>query len=549
MQIDEKTRNLIRSMILGGIQIEAAERNTLIEKAIEQGFYRRKTSLAIKSVDLDTHRIDFIVTTDTVDRDDERVMPRSFEKDFKLYQENPVVLGAHKHDVPAVARMVDFKFTDKDFSVTDQFAVDTTPLATELWKLYSADPPYMRAVSVGFIPVDWTFDEKDKLPGQQGRTFLENEMIEHSLVNVGSNRFALSKAYQTEKDPTLKAVLEALIEQPSAHPCGHRVLYDGDGKIVDCPLCEGELGRIADVSIADFGLRISELKNLRDSYPLQSAIRNPQSAIPQGLISQERIEVTGEKPYPNEHACRLRSPSDFEKDSFVRTKRQHEGKGYSVIMGKLKGKTTLTQQAFRYPKSDWTAKAAKSHCTDHKGILFEPASKDMEVLTQAEIKAINESDSEGVFLKEEAEKMYGRFTIPGTYERTHRDIHKAVEDYKKELIGREWHYIVIIGTTDTWVICYDEDADVFYQLDWMRDANGMVVFSNPRQIEMTIGDEAVQLSIDDVIPKAAVIIEDELIASVRNIMREINAIEPIVSPQTEGDLEQRLSTIIQTLTH
>ena len=83
----------------------------------------------------------------------------------------------------------------------------------------------------------------------------------------------------------------------------------------------------------------------------------------------------------------------------------------------------------------------------------------------------------------------------------------------------------------------------------MRDANGMVVFSNPRQIEMTIGDEAVQLSIDDVIPKAAVIIEDELIASVRNIMREINAIEPIVSPQTEGDLEQRLSTIIQTLTH
>ena len=497
MKIDTKMRDMIRSMILGGIQVEAAERNSLIEKAIEQGFYRRKTSMAIKSVNLDTHQIDFIVTTDTVDRDNERVMPRSFEKDFKLYQENPVVLWAHQHDVPAVARMVDFEFTDKDFSVTDRFAVDTTPLATALWKLYSADPPYMRAVSVGFIPVDWTFDEKDKLPGQQGRTFLENEMIEHSFANVGSNRFALSKAYTAEKDPTLKSVLEALIEQSSAHPCGHQVLYDGDGKVVDCPLCQKD----------------------------------------EKLISQERIEVIDEKPYPNEHACRLRSPSDFEKDSFVRTSRKHEGKAYSVIMGKLKGKTTLTQQAFRYPKTGWTATQAKSHCTDHKGVLFEPASKDLVPLTETEIKSMNE-------------KMYGRFTIPGTYERDRRDIHEALEIYKSLFMGMSYHYVSIIGTTASWIICYDDDGDVFYQIDWMRDTTGVVVLSNPRQIEMTIGDGAVQLSIEDAIPKAdEAIIEDELITSVRSIIGEINSLESIPNLLTEGDLEQRLSTIIQTLTH
>lgn len=80
------------------------------------------------------------------------------------------------------------------------------------------------------------------------------------------------------------------------------------------------------------------------------------------------------KPYPNEHACRLRNPDDFEKDSFKRTKRDHEGKEYSIIMGKLKGETTMTEQAYRYDKTVWTPTEAKSHCSSHDG-SFEAASE------------------------------------------------------------------------------------------------------------------------------------------------------------------------------
>lgn len=78
-------------------------------------------------------------------------------------------------------------------------------------------------------------------------------------------------------------------------------------------------------------------------------------------------------PYPHEHACRLRDPGDFQEDSFRRTEREHEGKKYSVIMGKLKGQDTMTDQAFRYPKDTWEESEAKSHCTDHDG-SFEAAS-------------------------------------------------------------------------------------------------------------------------------------------------------------------------------
>ena len=78
-------------------------------------------------------------------------------------------------------------------------------------------------------------------------------------------------------------------------------------------------------------------------------------------------------PYANEHACRLRKPGEFQKGTFVRSSREHEGKEYDVIQGRLKGEDTLTDQAFRYPKDTWDVDEARDHCTDHEGILFEPA--------------------------------------------------------------------------------------------------------------------------------------------------------------------------------
>lgn len=76
-------------------------------------------------------------------------------------------------------------------------------------------------------------------------------------------------------------------------------------------------------------------------------------------------------PYPSEHACRLESPEKFER--FARMKRNHKGKMYSVIIGFLKGGGSK-DQAFRYPKSSWSASEARAHCRDHNG-SFEAATQ------------------------------------------------------------------------------------------------------------------------------------------------------------------------------
>lgn len=89
------------------------------------------------------------------------------------------------------------------------------------------------------------------------------------------------------------------------------------------------------------------------------------------------------KPYPNEHACRLRDPDDFQDDSFKRTEREHEGKKYSIIMGRLKGEDTMTEQAYRYNKDTWSAGEASKHCKDHDG-SFE-AAKEPKEISQAQL--------------------------------------------------------------------------------------------------------------------------------------------------------------------
>lgn len=76
-------------------------------------------------------------------------------------------------------------------------------------------------------------------------------------------------------------------------------------------------------------------------------------------------------PFPNEHACRVREPSEFKKGGFRRIKLST---GLDAIIGRLKGKTSTTTQALRYAKTKWTVERARNHCKKEKG-RFEAASK------------------------------------------------------------------------------------------------------------------------------------------------------------------------------
>ena len=200
-------RDRIRSLVPAGD-------TDAIQTALTAGDFKRKL-YKVAEVDEASSEIVFTVSSDTVDRDSERVLPKSIEKDFAYYKENPVVLFHHDHSIPAVAKMVEHKITNKEVIMRDRFAVDVDyPLAKVLWELYSKG--YMRMTSIGFIPLEWTEDEDMLLEGQKGYTFTRIEMIEHSLVNVGSNRHAVSELpAKIRNDALLKGAYESMVETKS----------------------------------------------------------------------------------------------------------------------------------------------------------------------------------------------------------------------------------------------------------------------------------------------------------------------------------------------
>jgi len=85
------------------------------------------------------------------------------------------------------------------------------------------------------------------------------------------------------------------------------------------------------------------------------------------LISIKSLE---EKPYPNEHSCRLEDPSKYEKFSRKNCAAKHDGKCIDFIYGIKDNKTEL--QAMRFDKKIWTEEEAKNYCQE-KGGIFEPA--------------------------------------------------------------------------------------------------------------------------------------------------------------------------------
>ncbi len=110
------------------------------------------------------------------------------------------------------------------------------------------------------------------------------------------------------------------------------------------------------------------------------------AANPEAIITGVKAEEL--KPYPNEHACRLRNPDDFQSDSFRRTTRVSDGKKYSVIMGRLEGEDTMTEQAYRYDKEVWTSGEAKTHCKEHDGTFEAAEEKSGRVLSATNLEKV-----------------------------------------------------------------------------------------------------------------------------------------------------------------
>jgi len=183
-------------------------------------------SKAADAINQDDHSINFVVSTDIVDRDNERVMPEAVMEAITKgdFANNPAALPCHLHRLqtgmpPSVghwdtdtARLLKHRV-----EMRLNFAADTQ-LGGEYWKYYSKR--HMRAVSIGFRIID---GHEEVIDGKRIYIITKIDLFEISCVPVGANAQALSKHkewFTHADDPAkastafdAKAIADAIIDK------------------------------------------------------------------------------------------------------------------------------------------------------------------------------------------------------------------------------------------------------------------------------------------------------------------------------------------------
>jgi HK97 family phage prohead protease len=154
----------------------------------------------IKAIDVERRTIRHLITTDTPDRDGDIIEPEGWN--LSEFLKNPVVLFAHRHDEPPIARSLEIQKAAHGLEALTQFPPKgVNSLADTAFELNRLG--YLRSWSVGFVPkkTRMRFDQDGKF---LGTAYEEQTLLEYSSVPIPANsdavNLAISKGLVTEED-------------------------------------------------------------------------------------------------------------------------------------------------------------------------------------------------------------------------------------------------------------------------------------------------------------------------------------------------------------
>lgn len=150
-----------------------------------------------KNIDVENHRINFVVSASTIDRDYELVEASAVIEAIKRkgqFKDNPVCLQCHQHKIgdgspPAIGQWDVSTARKRNNKVEMVLQFDTDyDLGEKYWTVYRNRT--MRAVSIGFRVLE---HHEERRGDKRVWVFTKIELFEISCVAVGCNQEALSK--------------------------------------------------------------------------------------------------------------------------------------------------------------------------------------------------------------------------------------------------------------------------------------------------------------------------------------------------------------------
>lgn len=155
-------------------------------------------SLAVRSIDVEKRTVDVVASTETLDAHGTIIVQ---DWDLARFQRNPVVLWAHNAtlgmDELPIGRATRAEVVGGQLEATLQFAgADVSERAEQVFQALRQG--FLRAVSVGFCPRSYRWEERD---GREVLVLFNNELLEISCVPVGSNPDALARSLRNPATP------------------------------------------------------------------------------------------------------------------------------------------------------------------------------------------------------------------------------------------------------------------------------------------------------------------------------------------------------------
>lgn len=169
---------------------------------------------------LEGRRVRFTITTADVDRDRDVVNAEGVE--VEAFLRNPVVLFAHDYHALPIARAVQIERQPGKLIAETEFATaELNPMAEQVYRMVKAG--FLRAASIGFRPLEWSYDEERK-----GVNFERVELLEYSIVPVPANAMALVAASADFDAMVLRAWAEQTLDGLDKRAAGESLKVTGD---------------------------------------------------------------------------------------------------------------------------------------------------------------------------------------------------------------------------------------------------------------------------------------------------------------------------------
>lgn len=261
-----------------------------------------------------------------------------------------------------------------------------------------------------FVMSDETIDrdgEIIKVDGWDLKNFKKNNILmwghRHDLPGIGvvgsavkedgklkakRVRFASSGIYELADtvhglvdDGILKAVSVGYIPKEREYPAQED--DDKSGSKKKKPRIVTSKAELYELSIVNVGSNPNALRSLKSAE--ENAVKDfkgdEKQFLQDDIIEDYQLD---EKPYKNEHSCRLKPPN-YSKYNRVNCEAKHDGKCIDFIYG-IKGPKESELQSMRYPKKTWSASAARAHCRSKKGTFEAAADEDSLTVEEMEEK-------------------------------------------------------------------------------------------------------------------------------------------------------------------